>query len=313
MNSNLKNPTDWTGSQPNLSKKMYSSILGLKSSTSDGVTAPASSPFSVLVLNEASKLKHKKTVKEMPWFGLPGEQFSLISKYNYSIRVKVALLADLVLSNLSVKLDMITDLLVIIDSVKSNRGFAVFATTHIPYILDPALRRPGRFDETISIPLIPGLYSRWANYRSNIQYLKSSVFRQYCIPFNYGVNKGTSLDLTNYSLLSNPLNQSFLINNLINYINNRSKAISLVALSLPLGPVIANSSNSFDYKINSESKTKNINRKFSWKHLIKLLRDHNSGSLLNSKNQLLPIYSSNLISLINSSQNYSTSLNNFQN
>jgi hypothetical protein len=67
---------------------------------------------------------------------------------------------------------------------------------------------------------------------------------------------GTSLDLTNYSLLSNPLNQSFLINNLINYINNRSKAISLVALSLPLGPVIANSSNSFDYKINSESKQK---------------------------------------------------------
>jgi hypothetical protein len=50
-------------------------------------------PFSVLVLNEASKLKHKKTVKEMPWFGLPGEQFSLISKYNYSIRVKVALLS----------------------------------------------------------------------------------------------------------------------------------------------------------------------------------------------------------------------------
>jgi hypothetical protein len=104
------------------------------------------------------------------------EQFSLISKYNYSIRVKVALLADLVLSNLSVKLDMITDLLVIIDSVKSNRGFAVFATTHIPYILDPALRRPGRFDETISIPLIPGLYSRWANYRSNIQYLKVLYF-----------------------------------------------------------------------------------------------------------------------------------------
>jgi hypothetical protein len=123
--------------------------------------------------------------------------------------LKLFLLADEVCFNLSVEL-MITDLLVIIDSVKSNRGFAVFATTHIPYIFDPS-RRPGRFDETISIPLIPGLYSRWANYRSNIQYLKSSVFRQYCIPFNYGVNKGTSLDLTNYSLLSNPLNQSFLL------------------------------------------------------------------------------------------------------
>jgi hypothetical protein len=41
---------------------MYSSILG--PSTSDGVTAPASSPFSVLVLNEASKLKNKKQLKK---------------------------------------------------------------------------------------------------------------------------------------------------------------------------------------------------------------------------------------------------------
>jgi hypothetical protein len=53
---------------------MYSSILGLKSSTSDGVTAPAS-PFSVLVLNEASKLKHKKQLKKC--LGLTSrEQFS---------------------------------------------------------------------------------------------------------------------------------------------------------------------------------------------------------------------------------------------
>jgi hypothetical protein len=134
-------------------------------------------------------------------------------KIYYSIRVKVALLADF--SNLSVKLDMITDLLVIIDSVKSNRGFAVFATTHIPYILDPALRRPGRFDETISIPLIPGLYSRWANYRSNIQYLKVLYFDNIASHLMVLIKER---DLTNYSLLSNPLNQSFLINNLINYI-----------------------------------------------------------------------------------------------
>jgi hypothetical protein len=134
-------------------------------------------------------------------------------KIYYSIRVKVALLADF--SNLSVKLDMITDLLVIIDSVKSNRGFAVFATTHIPYILDPALRRPGRFDETISIPLIPGLYSRWANYRSNIQYLKVLYFDNIASHLMVLIKER---DLTNYSLLSNPLNQPFLINNLINYI-----------------------------------------------------------------------------------------------
>jgi SpoVK/Ycf46/Vps4 family AAA+-type ATPase len=111
------------------------------------------------VLNEASKLKHKKQLKKCLGLDFQGTIFN-ISKYNYSIRVKVALLADLVLSNLSVKLDMITDLLVIIDK-SVNRGFAVFATTHIPYIL--TLLRTGRFDETISIPLIPGLYGRWAN------------------------------------------------------------------------------------------------------------------------------------------------------
>ena len=108
-----------------------------------------------------------------------------------------------------------------------NRGFVVFATTHVPYILDPALRRPGRFDETISLPLIPALYSRWANYRSNVQYLTTSLFTKYSIPFNYSLNKGTTLDLTQYNLLS-PLAQPlwgsqtnealFPIDKLINYI-----------------------------------------------------------------------------------------------
>jgi hypothetical protein len=204
---------------------IYSSSLLIK--PSNGEALPASSPFSVLSLKEASKLKHKKAVKEMPWFGLPGEQFSLVSKYNYSIRVKVALLADLVLSNLSVKLDMITDLLVIIDSVKSNRGFVVFATTHVPYILDPALRRPGRFDETISLPLIPSLYSRWANYRSNVQYLTTSLFKQYSIPLNYSLHKGTTLDLTSYNLLSNNSSQTFPIEKIIQYIYIHSSTSSL--------------------------------------------------------------------------------------
>ena len=162
------------------------------------INPPASSPFNLLLMKEATKLKHNQNVREMSWFGLPGEQYSLISKSNYSIRVKVALLADLVLSNLAVKLEMITDLLVIIDSVKGNRGFVIFATTHLPDILDPALRRPGRFDETISLPLIPALYSRWTNYRYNVQYLTSSLFKNYSIPLNSTFNKGTTLDLSKY-------------------------------------------------------------------------------------------------------------------
>ena len=58
---------------------------------------PATSPFSVLVLKEEKKLKPKKIVKEFPWAGLPGEQYANVSKATYSIRVKVALLADIVL------------------------------------------------------------------------------------------------------------------------------------------------------------------------------------------------------------------------
>jgi hypothetical protein len=98
---------------------------------------------------------------------------------------------------------MITDLLVIIDSVKGNRGFVIFATTHLPDLLDPALRRPGRFDETISLSPIPALYSRWMNYRYNMKYLNSSLFTTYSIPFNSTFNKGTTLDLAAYPFSSN--------------------------------------------------------------------------------------------------------------
>ena len=234
--------------------KIYSSALEINRQSrgqsplkSQFLAPPASSPFSVLVLKEEKKLKHKKLIKETPWFGLPGEQYSLISKHNYSIRVKVALLADLVLSNLSVKLDMITDLLVIIDSVKGNRGFVVFATTHVPYILDPALRRPGRFDETINLPLISTLFTRWSNYRYNIKYLSTSLFSKYCIPLNSTFNKGITLDLFKYNLINNQQNmRSQNSNELINYLNRKNsisnKKLTNKALSLNSSTMVFNSS-----------------------------------------------------------------------
>ena len=265
-----------------------SSSLLINKSNAENLSPPTSSPFSVLILKEATKLKHKKTVKEIPWFGLPGEQYSLISKYNYSIRVKVALLAELVLSNLSVKLDMITDLLVIIDSVKSNRGFVVFATTHIPYILDPALRRPGRFDETISLPLIPSIYSRWVNYRSNVQYLNSSVFTKYSLPFNTKLSKGTTLDLTrvNFGLEK----KQFVIDKLINYIYIRGFNLR----------VESNVSQKLLAFKDLQPKTKKKN----WKHLLPILKPKTALS------ELLPFYSSSikLSPLINSINQYSLSL-----
>lgn len=269
-----------------------SSSLLINKSNSENLSPPTSSPFSVLILKEATKLKHKKTVKEIPWFGLPGEQYSLISKYNYSIRVKVSLLAELVLSNLSVKLDMITDLLVIIDSVKSNRGFVVFATTHIPYILDPALRRPGRFDETISLPLIPAIYSRWVNYRSNVQYLNSAVFTKYSVPFNTNLSKGTTLDLTriNFGLEKD----QFVIDKLINYIYIRG-------FNLPF------ESNVSQKLFVLKDSDKKITKK-NWKQLLPVLKQKTDLS------DLLPFYCSEikLAPLVNSINQYSLSLKNWK-
>lgn len=116
------------------------------------LTPPANSPFSVLLLKDSPKELKNKVVQEFPWLGLPGEELTTKPRISYSVRAKVAMLAELSLSNLSAKLDMITDLLVIIDSVRGNKGFIVFATTDKPQLLDPALRRPGRLDETICLP-----------------------------------------------------------------------------------------------------------------------------------------------------------------
>ena len=134
---------------------------------STSLTPPSTSPFSVLLLKEEKKLKQNKIVEEIAWTGVSvsslglqdfqrdsGKHDETKPRTSYSVRAKVSMLAELSLSNISAKLDMITDLLVIIDSVRSNKGFVVFATTNMPHILDPALRRPGRFDETICLPNI---------------------------------------------------------------------------------------------------------------------------------------------------------------
>ena len=150
----------------NAKKENFLSFLQL--SMEQVFAPPATSPFNILLMKEQKKLKPKKVVKEMPWSGLSYDQFMLISKSQYSVRVKVALLAETAMTNLSIKLDMITDLLVIIDSVRSNRGFVVFATTHLPALLDPALRRPGRFDETLSLPLLPNLMTRFEIFKTTL-------------------------------------------------------------------------------------------------------------------------------------------------
>jgi hypothetical protein len=143
------------------------------------LSPPSTSPFTVLLLKEQKKLKPKRIVKELPWVGLSSSEQQLglapAARVSYSVRAKIAALADLGFTNMSAKLDMITDLLVIIDSVRGNRGFVVFATTHLPHTLDPALRRPGRLDETISIPTLSNIWTRW-EFTKGTQPIFTNVF-----------------------------------------------------------------------------------------------------------------------------------------
>jgi hypothetical protein len=136
-------------------------VSRLQKQSEEFFAPPSTSPFTILLMKDQNKLKGTKS-HFIPWTlfknqknnvteGASASQNQSISS-NKTIRSKIAELADITLRNFSVSIDMITDLLVIVDSVRSNRGFVVFATTPIPSVLDPALRRPGRFDETLCLP-----------------------------------------------------------------------------------------------------------------------------------------------------------------
>jgi len=146
---------------------------------------PATSPFAVLMMKEQKKFVPKKIVQENSWGGVTTDQLLSYQKESVSIRSKVAILADMTMNLSRGKLDMITDLLVILDSVRSNRGFVVFGTTHIPSSLDPALRRPGRFDETISLAQNTNFFNRFeilkiqlSNSISTLDFFDSSIMTE---------------------------------------------------------------------------------------------------------------------------------------
>nr|QIA46856.1 cell division protein [Pandorina colemaniae] len=165
-------------------QKLNKETKNLKKKKVNEFSSYLTSPFSVLLLKEEKKLKTNKIVEEIAWTGVSasslglqdfqrdsGKQDETKPRTSYSVRAKVSMLAEFALANISAKLDMITDLLVIIDSVRSNKGFVVFATTNIPHVLDPALRRPGRFDETICLPNINN--SAILNFTTNYEIIKS--------------------------------------------------------------------------------------------------------------------------------------------
>nr|QKN19220.1 cell division protein [Eudorina elegans] len=193
---------------------LKTSYINIIRQTKKKLAPPSTSPFSVLLLKEEKKLRPNKIVEELPWTGLPTEQLSTKPRASYSVRAKVAMLAELSLSNMSAKLDMITDLLVIIDSVRSNKGFVVFATTDVPHVLDPALRRPGRLDETICLPNISN--SAYANY----EIIKSSRLKDYNKIFKAGV-KYVSMGLPMAKHLENTFYNVMLHSNNVLILNNK--------------------------------------------------------------------------------------------
>lgn len=125
------------------------------------VKAAPNSPLTVAIEKNKKAFRPRRIVKNMPLKGISWDMWMLLSRYDYSIRSKVALLAVLTEDALGDLTDMITDLLVMMDTVRSTRGLIMFATTHIPTALDPALRRPGRLDETLSVPLFSSTMTRW--------------------------------------------------------------------------------------------------------------------------------------------------------
>nr|UCS09655.1 cell division protein [Oedocladium prescottii] len=117
----------------------------------------SSSPTNTVIIWKLLKSKlvtPKKTIKETPWKHIPVDSMRSIPLITYSIRVKVAKLTMLAIYTMNTQLRLVKDLIKLLEKIQyeSYKGFIVFATTNKLAILDPSLRRPGRFDETVYLP-----------------------------------------------------------------------------------------------------------------------------------------------------------------
>ncbi len=115
----------------------------------------------------------RQRVLEQPLLGLTEvqEQGLQMNRTRYVIRAKVSWLTQQIFESVSQQLNTLNELLFILDSVRSQRGFAVLATTHVPEMLDPALRRPGRMDQTIHLDLKLG---QWELLTSQQTFLRTT-------------------------------------------------------------------------------------------------------------------------------------------
>lgn len=151
----------------NTSKTSYNSFLtkfnilkthSASSSTDSNISNNiSSSPTNAVIIWKLLKSKlvtQKKTIKETPWEHIPVDSMRSIPLITYSIRVKVAKLTMLAIYTMNTQLRLVKDLIKLMEKIQyeSYKGFIVFGTTNKLSTLDPSLRRPGRFDETVYLP-----------------------------------------------------------------------------------------------------------------------------------------------------------------
>nr|YP_010500112.1 cell division protein [Gormaniella terricola]UWV18289.1 cell division protein [Gormaniella terricola] len=92
-----------------------------------------------------------EAIKEDPWIHTPIDAIRSRHPLSYSVKFKVLKLTFLALSTVSTQLRLVKDLIRLFESLKyeSYKGFLVLATTNKLSLIDPALRQPGRLEETV--------------------------------------------------------------------------------------------------------------------------------------------------------------------
>nr|QUO98924.1 cell division protein [Oedogonium crispum] len=204
----------------NTSNSSYKTFItkfnALKNSASiSGNNDISSSPTNTVIIWKLLKSKlvtPKKTIKETPWKHIPVDSMRSIPLITYSIRVKVAKLTMLAIYTMNTQLRLVKDLIKLLEKIhyESYKGFIVFATTNKLSILDPSLRRPGRFDETVYLPslTINPNYQRFSSIHFlNVLSIDSENFVNFSKTFNMLNSMNFAIDWNLNSVYGNVLIQ----------------------------------------------------------------------------------------------------------
>nr|QUO99173.1 cell division protein [Oedogonium sp. HN1801B] len=204
----------------NTSNSSYKTFItkfnALKNLTSTpGNNHISSSPTNTVIIWKLLKSKlvtPKKTIKETPWKHIPVDSMRSIPLITYSIRVKVAKLTMLAIYTMNTQLRLVKDLIKLLEKLhyESYKGFIVFATTNKLSILDPSLRRPGRFDETVYLPslTVNPNYQRFSSIHFlNVLSVDSEDFVNFSRTFNMLNSMNFAIDWNLNSVYGNVLIQ----------------------------------------------------------------------------------------------------------